>query len=62
VRARFFLARLELDRGDTDAAREAYDTALQSVRLRARLDLNRYERELLSAPAWQFRELREALR
>jgi len=62
VRARLFLARLELDRGDTGAAREAYDTALQSTRLRARLDLNRYERELLSAPAWQFRELGEALR
>jgi hypothetical protein len=62
VRARLFLARLELDRGNTAAAREAYDSALQSVRLRARLDLNAYERELLSAPAWQIRELGEALR
>jgi hypothetical protein len=62
VRARLFLARLELDRGDTAAARDAYDTALQSVRLRTRLDLNAYERELLSAPAWQIRELGEALR
>jgi hypothetical protein len=33
-----------------------------SARLRTRLDLNAYERELLGAPAWQFRELAEALR
>lgn len=62
VRARLFLARLELDRGDTAAAREAYDTALRSARLRARLVLNAYERDLLSAPEWQIRELGEALR
>jgi O-antigen ligase len=62
VRARLFLARLELDRGQMDAAREAYGAALESARLRTRLDLNDYERELLGAPAWQFRELAEALR
>ena len=59
---RLFLARLELDRGQMDAAREAYGAALESARLRTRLDLNDYERELLGAPAWQFRELAEALR
>ena len=62
VRARLFLARLELDRGEVEAAREAYDAAVESVRLRTCLDLNAYERELLGAPAWQFRELAEALR
>ena len=62
VRARLFLARLELDRGEVEAAREAYDAAVESVRLRTRLDLNAYERELLSAPTWQFLELAEALR
>jgi len=62
VRARLFLARLELDRGEVEAARDAYEAALESARLRTRLDLNTYERELLGAPAWQFRELAEALR
>jgi hypothetical protein len=62
VRARLFLARLELDRGEVEAAREAYEAAVESARLRTRLDLNTYERELLGAPAWQFRELAEALR
>ena len=62
VRARLFLARLELDRGEVEAARDAYEAALESARLRTRLDLNAYERELLGAPAWQFRELAEALR
>jgi len=62
VRARLFLARLELDRGEVEAAREAYEAAVESARLRTRLDLNAYERELLGAPMWQFRELEEALR
>jgi len=62
VRARLFLARLELDRGAVEAAREAYEAAVDSARLGTRLDLNAYERELLSAPTWQFDELREALR
>ena len=62
VRARLFLARLELDRGNVEAAREANEVALESARLRARIDLNAYERELLGAPAWQFHELAEALR
>ena len=61
VRARLFLARLELDLGALEAAREAYDAALESANLR-RLDLNAYEREILGAPEWQFKELREALR
>ena len=62
VRARLFLARLELDRGEVEAAREAYEAAVESRRLRTRLDLNVYEREILGAPTWQFRELAEALR
>jgi cytochrome c-type biogenesis protein CcmH/NrfG len=61
VRARLFLARLELDRGDQDAAREAYLEALRSARLRARSGLSSYERELLDAPAWQFREIGQAV-
>ncbi|MFC2144249.1 tetratricopeptide repeat protein [Acidobacteriota bacterium] len=62
VQARLFLARLELDRGEVEAAREAYEAAVESARLGTRLDLNAYERELLSAPTWQFRELAGALR
>jgi len=62
VRARLFLARLELDRGDVEAAREAYEAALESARLRTRVGINAYERELLAAPGWQFREIAEALR
>jgi O-antigen ligase len=62
VRARLFLARLELDRGEVELAREAYEAAVESARLRKRLDLNAYERELLGAPAWQFREIAEVLR
>jgi hypothetical protein len=62
VRARLFLARLELDRGDVEAAREAYSLAVASGRLRMRGGLSGYERELLSAPAWQYREIGQALR
>jgi len=62
VQARLFLARLELDRGAVGAAHEAYDAAVESARLRARIDLNRYERELLAAPSWQFRDLAGAFR
>jgi hypothetical protein len=61
VRARLFLARLELDRGNPDAAREAYSQALGSARLRRLAELSSYERELLGAPAWQFREIWQAL-
>jgi O-antigen ligase len=62
VQARLFLARLELDRGNEETARDVYFEAVQSARLSGRTDLNTYERELLSAPAWQFRELGEVLR
>jgi cytochrome c-type biogenesis protein CcmH/NrfG len=62
VRARLFLARLRLDQGDREAARRAFDTALESVLLRSRRGLNSYERELLRAPPWQIAELDEALR
>jgi cytochrome c-type biogenesis protein CcmH/NrfG len=61
VRARLFLARLELDRGDYDAAREAYSKAVESARLRTLQGLSSYERELLGAPTWQFREIGQAL-
>jgi O-antigen ligase len=61
VQARLFLARLELDRGDHEAAREAYSKAMESARLRALDGLSSYERELLSAPAWQFREIGQGL-
>jgi cytochrome c-type biogenesis protein CcmH/NrfG len=61
VRARLFLARLLLDTGEKEAARGALDMALQSAQLRTRRGLNAYERELLTAPAWQFRELDGAL-
>jgi hypothetical protein len=62
VRARLFLARLLVDLGEEETAREAFDAALRSARLRNRPGLNAYERELLSAPAWQFRELDGVLR
>jgi hypothetical protein len=61
VRARLFLARLELDRGNYGAAREAYTKAVDSHRLRAQRRLSSYERELLAAPAWQFREIGRAV-
>jgi hypothetical protein len=35
---------------------------LKSARLRRRVGLSAYERELLAAPRWQFRELAGALR
>ncbi len=62
VRAWLFLARLELDRGQLENAREALGRAEASDRLRTRRGLNGYERELIAAPRWQFRELQEALR
>jgi len=61
VRAWLFIARLELDRGQVDLARQALASAHTSFAKRARHDLNAYERDLLWAPAWQFRELEEAL-
>lgn len=61
VRARLFLARLQADMGEKESAREAFDAAVRSARLRKRPGLNAYERELLSAPAWQFKELDGAL-
>jgi len=61
VRAWLFIARLELDRGQVDAARRALSIARTSFAMRARHNLNTYERDLLDAPAWQFREIEEAL-
>jgi len=61
VRVWLFIARLELDRGQVEAARLALGKAQDSAALRARPGLNSYERELVSAPEWQFRELEEAL-
>ncbi len=62
VRARLFLARVELDRGNMRLAREALESAAASTALRRRAGLTTYEKELLAAPMWQFRELGEALR
>ena len=62
VRAWLFLARVELDRGEVENARRAYDHAIEASELGKRRGLNRYERELINAPGWQFRELRKALR
>ncbi len=61
ARVWLFIARLELDRGQVEAARLALGKARDSAALRARPGLNSYERELVSAPEWQFRELEEAL-
>jgi hypothetical protein len=61
VRAWLFLARVELDRGEVASARAAFDRARASADLRRRPGLTAYERELLSAPAWQFEELEAAL-
>ena len=62
VRARLFLARVELDRGDARRAAEALESATESIALRRRSGLRPYEKELLAAPAWQFKEIAEALR
>jgi hypothetical protein len=62
VRAWLFLARVELDRGQVEQARDALDRAQTAYRLRNRSGLNAYERELVTAPRWQFQELQEALR
>jgi hypothetical protein len=62
VRAWLFLARVELDRGDMRSARQALTSASRSTMLRRRAGLTTYEKELLSAPLWQFQELEEALR
>ncbi len=62
IRARLFLARVELDRGNMRSAREALESAAASTVLRKRAGLTTYEKELLAAPMWQFREIEEALR
>ncbi len=62
IRARLFLARVELDRGNMRLAREALESAAASTVLRKRAGLTTYEKELLAAPMWQFREIEEALR
>jgi len=62
VRVWLFIARLELDRGQVEAARLALGKAQDSAALRTRPGLNSYEKELVSAPEWQFRELEEAFR
>ena len=61
VRAWLFIARLELDRGQVDAARDALSTARAAIASRTHLARNAYERDLLYAPAWQIRQLEEAL-
>ena len=74
-RARAALAELHRRLEDEDAAYAealaalaptltgpALERALASYRLRKRTGLNAYERELVTAPSWQFRELQEAMR
>ncbi len=61
IRARLFLARVELDRGNVRLAREALSAARMSASLRKRAGLKTYEKELLAAPMWQIREIVEAL-
>jgi len=61
VRVWLFIARVELDRGQVEGARLALLEARDSATLRDRPGLNSYEKELVSAPDWQFRELEEAL-
>jgi O-antigen ligase len=61
VRGWLFLARVELDAGRTEVARHAFARAVAAVdRARWRL-LSAYERGLVAAPEWQFRELSRAL-
>ena len=47
---------------DREAAQESYARAMDTVRYRKLNGLSGYERELLGAPTWQFREIEEALR
>jgi hypothetical protein len=62
VQAWLLLGRLELDQGRIEAARAALDEALGvRRRLRHRV-LNRYERDLVTAPEWQLRQLQRAVR
>ena len=57
ARAWLFLARVELDMGNPDAARNALASAVESSeRARWRL-LSAYERELVVVPGWQLEEL-----
>jgi uncharacterized membrane-anchored protein len=61
VRGWLLLARLELDMGRRDAAREALARAVEaSERGRWRL-LSGYERDLVVTPRWQLEELSRAL-
>jgi tetratricopeptide (TPR) repeat protein len=55
-----FLARVELDRGRTVAARQALTRAERAHRLRFSA-FTPYDRGLVYAPRWQFRELETAL-
>ncbi len=61
VRAWLFLARAELDAGRVGEAREALARAQAAASMSRLPGLSDYERELLAAPAWQFRELEGAL-
>ncbi len=55
------LARLELDAGRVDAARRAFARARRSRELSRGRILSAYERSLLDAPRWQFRQLEEQI-
>ena len=61
VRGWLFLARLELDGGDLEIARTAYQRASAAAELAQTKTLTQYERDLLWAPAWQVEEVAASL-
>ena len=61
VRGWLFLARLDLDAGDPDRARAAYQRASTAAELARTKVLTPYERDLLWAPEWQVEEVAAGL-
>jgi cytochrome c-type biogenesis protein CcmH/NrfG len=61
VRGWLLLARLELDLGRIARARQALTRADEAGQHAQGVPLTRYERDLLAAPAWQWRELESLL-
>ncbi len=61
VRGWLFLARLELDKGDFESARVAYQRASDAANLARTKLLTAYERDLLRAPQWQVEEIADRL-
>jgi Tfp pilus assembly protein PilF len=61
VRAWLFAARLELDRGRPEAARRAFDTAVELLSGRGDPNLSVYERQLLAADPAEVAEIESSL-